>query len=138
MGPQKSVPLSRLIPLLQIPSISYISAQKVVSIDDAKILCQYGVERPEINSFKDTVRILETSEMVISIDTGVAHLAASMGIPTWVLLHFLPDWRWFIDRSDSPWYPSVTLFRQDRRNDWDGPIQQIAERLRACLKSSIG
>jgi ADP-heptose:LPS heptosyltransferase len=62
---------------------------------------------------------------VISVDTSMAHLAGALGLPTWVLLSFSPDWRWLRGRSDSPWYPSVTLYRQTRSDDWSGALERM-------------
>jgi ADP-heptose:LPS heptosyltransferase len=62
---------------------------------------------------------------VITVDTSVAHLAGALGVPTWVLLPHVPDWRWLLDREDNPWYPSLRLFRQPRRGDWAAPIRAI-------------
>jgi ADP-heptose:LPS heptosyltransferase len=68
-------------------------------------------------------------DLVISVDTSVAHLAGALAKPVWILLPFIPDWRWLLDRDDSPWYPTVRLFRQDSSRQWNGAIA----RLRAAL-----
>jgi ADP-heptose:LPS heptosyltransferase len=68
-------------------------------------------------------------DVVISIDTSAAHLAGAMGKPTWVLLPHLPDWRWLLDRSDSPWYPSMLLYRQEQIGVWDPVLQRVAQDL---------
>ena len=67
---------------------------------------------------------------MIAVDTSVAHLAGSLGKPVWVLLPFAPDWRWLLDRSDSPWYPTATLFRQPGTADWKSPLARVSARLR--------
>jgi ADP-heptose:LPS heptosyltransferase len=118
-----------LEPLFKIPDFTYVSIQKKVSVDEANLLESYGVERPSLDSFTDTVRMLERCELVISVCTSVAHLAASMGIPTWILIPYIADWRWLIHRNDSPWYPSVKLFRQNRVNSWEEPILEITQSL---------
>ena len=69
--------------------------------------------------------------LIITVDTSVAHLAAALARPTWVLLSFVPDWRWLLDREDSPWYPTMRLFRQRSRGDWDGVIRRVVEALAA-------
>jgi hypothetical protein len=67
---------------------------------------------------------------VIAVDTAVAHLAAALARRTWMLIPFAPDWRWMLDREDSPWYPTMRLFRQPARGDWLSPIQKLAAQLR--------
>jgi ADP-heptose:LPS heptosyltransferase len=68
-------------------------------------------------------------DIVISVDTSVAHLAATLNKPTWVLLPFRPDWRWLLSRDDSPWYPSVTLYRQERKGDWSSILKLVQSKL---------
>ncbi len=69
-------------------------------------------------------------DLVISVDTAVAHLAGALGKPVWILLQHSPDWRWFLDRPDSPWYPTAQLFRQAERGEWKTPILRVAEALK--------
>ena len=70
-------------------------------------------------------------DVVLSVDTSVAHLSAALGRPTWILLPYNPDWRWLHDRSDSPWYPSATLYRQPLAGDWGGALQRVQQDLAA-------
>jgi len=79
--------------------------------------------------FIDTSAIIKNLDLVISIDTSIAHLAGAMGIETWVMLPYYSDWRWFLHRNDSPWYPTMKLFRQQKSGDWKSTIEQIKERL---------
>ena len=74
----------------------------------------------ELNDFSDTAAAIGNLDLVISVDTSVAHLAGAIGKPVWTLLPFVPDWRWFLKHNDSPWYPSMRLFRQNKLNDWKG------------------
>jgi ADP-heptose:LPS heptosyltransferase len=83
----------------------------------------------EFLDFADTAALLSNLDLLITIDTAAAHLAGAMGLPTWVLLSHSPDWRWMLDRADSPWYPTMRLFRQPAPGDWDTPIMQIAAAL---------
>jgi tetratricopeptide (TPR) repeat protein len=83
----------------------------------------------ELNDFTDTAALIENLDLVVTVDTAVAHLAGAMGKPVWVLLAFVPDWRWMMDRSDSPWYPTMRLFRQERCGEWNVPIAGIAREL---------
>jgi ADP-heptose:LPS heptosyltransferase len=85
--------------------------------------------RDQLADFSDTAALIECMDLVISVDTSVAHLAGALGKPTWVLLPFVPDWRWMLEREDSPWYPSMKLYRQPSSGDWDS----VLERVRADL-----
>lgn len=84
---------------------------------------------PLLSNFSDTAYALSGMDLVITVDTALAHLAGAMGIPTWLMLSFIPDWRWMLDREDSPWYPTVRLFRQTRPGDWESALQQISTHL---------
>jgi tetratricopeptide (TPR) repeat protein len=79
--------------------------------------------RSELSEFRDTARLIQQMDLVISVDTAVAHLAASLAIPTWILLPFVPDWRWLMGRTDSPWYPAAQLFRQNQPGNWENLLQ---------------
>ena len=78
-----------------------------------------------MKDFADTAALISHLDLVITVDTAVAHLAGALGIPVWLALPLIPDWRWLLEREDSPWYPSMRLFRQSTWGDW-------AERLRDC------
>lgn len=84
---------------------------------------------PAIRSFADTASLLQDLDMVVTVDTSVAHLAGAMGIPVWVMLPFAPDWRWQLHRQDSPWYPSMRLFRQSSPGDWDEVFMRVRAEL---------
>ena len=77
----------------------------------------------------DTAAIMRNLDLVITSDTAVAHLAGALGVPEWVALPFVPDWRWLLDRRDSPWYPTMRLFRQRRAGDWVGVFEEMREAL---------
>jgi ADP-heptose:LPS heptosyltransferase len=83
----------------------------------------------ELNDFSDTARWLETLDLVITVDTSVAHLAGGLGIPVWILLPYAPDWRWGTEGETTRWYRSARLFRQPRPNDWLSVLQSVQESL---------
>src|SRR6201999_69271 len=80
---------------------------------------------PSLDDFSETAAAISQLDLVLTVDTSVAHLAGAIGRPTWVMLPFVPDWRWLLGRQDSPWYPSVRLFRQTKRGAWDSVIHSI-------------
>ena len=87
----------------------------------------------EISDFADTAAIISNLDLIISVDTSVAHLAGALGKETWILLPFSPDWRWLTKRDDSPWYPVMRLFRQASSGDWDDVFKTVT----AALKQKI-
>ena len=84
---------------------------------------------PLMDDFASTAALIEQLDLVITIDTAVAHLAGALGKPTWLLLSAAPDWRWMLGRSDSPWYPSMRLFRQAKLGDWSDPLAKLRAEL---------
>jgi hypothetical protein len=84
---------------------------------------------PDIRDFDDTAAILAVADLLISVDSSPVHLAGALGRPAWVMLPFSPEWRWLVGREDTPWYPSVRLFRQSSPGDWPGVIQSMAQEL---------
>jgi len=128
----RSLPLDSLLSLLEVDA-TFISLQKDVPASDALTLNQ----RSEIlrfgstlTDFADTAALVSNLDLVISVDTSLAHLAGALGKPVWILLPFAPDWRWLLDRDDSPWYPTARLFRQDASRLWDSVIARVHEALR--------
>ena len=105
----------------------YVSLQKEVRASDQAALEHAGLAHfgPVIGSFSDTAALCACMDVVISVDTSVAHLSGALARPTWVLLPYLPDWRWLMDRSDSPWYPSARLYRQSTPRDWSAPLAAV-------------
>ncbi|TFW23851.1 methyltransferase domain-containing protein [Duganella callida] len=110
----------------------FVVLQKEVSSSDRALLETLpGVRQfsEAIADFSDTAALCELMDLVITVDTSVAHLAGALGKPAWVLLAIHPDWRWLLERKDSPWYPGVHLYRQTRRDDWAPVLQQVREDL---------
>jgi ADP-heptose:LPS heptosyltransferase len=117
----------------------YVSLQKEVRDADRSAL-RAGHQilnfAEALRDFRDTAALCECMDVVISVDTSVAHLSAALGRRTWVLLPFHPDWRWLLERGDSPWYPTAALYRQERRADWSGALERLSADLGAILDSS--
>ena len=84
----------------------------------------------------DTAAIMKNLDLVITSDTSVPHLAGALGVPVWVALPFVPDWRWLLDRGDSPWYPTMRLFRQGRAGDWAGVFDGMLRALQEMKRSN--
>ena len=87
------------------------------------------------DAFLDTAAIMKNCDLVITADTAPAHLAGALGVPAWVALKYVPDWRWFLERADCPWYPSLRLFRQPATNDWASVFAVMKAQLTECLTS---
>ena len=114
----------------------YVSLQKEVGADDAAALRAHGQLLhfgPALSDFAMTAALVACLDRVVCVDTAVAHLAAAMGKETWVLLPFVPDWRWQLGRRDSPWYPSMRLYRQHQRGDWAAPLAELRHDLTNAL-----
>ncbi|MCZ0900647.1 TIGR03032 family protein, partial [Microcoleus sp. HI-ES] len=128
---QRSCSLSDFIRFLDVPGIAFYSLQKNLSESDRTLLHQHLVPdlTPHLNDFADTASAISQLDLVISVDTAVAHLAGALGKPVWVLLSFAPDWRWLLDREDNPWYPTARLFRQSQPESW----QELFEEVQAAL-----
>jgi tetratricopeptide (TPR) repeat protein len=131
----RSIAFGRLAPLLAQDSehdgVDFVSLQRDVRDADKAALSTSAVLRPDLESadFADTAAIIDTLDLVIAVDTAVAHLAGAMGKPLWLLLPFSPDWRWMLNRDDSPWYASARLFRQPKIADWDSVVRRLSEAL---------
>ena len=115
----------------------YVSLQKEVRPEDVHALASGTIRHfgGDLQSFADTAALCDLMDLVVTVDTSVAHLAGAMGKPTWVLLAQIPDWRWLLDRSDSPWYQSVSLYRQADRGNWSPVLAQLAADLGAMVGS---
>jgi ADP-heptose:LPS heptosyltransferase len=87
----------------------------------------------ELYDLADSAALIANLDLVITVDTSIAHLAGGMGKPVWVFIPFNPDWRWLLDREDTPWYPTMRLFRQRKVGDWDIAIGRVASALRERL-----
>jgi len=135
----RSCPFSHVLPLFNCEGVQFYSLQKEISEgDDAsdgwgdrQLLEQTPIHpfNPACEDFLDTAQIIRQLDLVITVDTAIAHLSATLGKPTWILLHLSCDWRWMLVRVDSPWYPTVRLFRQTQPGDWSTVIFQVKQAL---------
>ena len=129
----RSIGLAPFARLAAIPGVSLVSIQKGPTEGQAANppggfpLLNLS---PDIRDFADTAAIMAGLDLVVCVDTSVAHLAGALGVPVWVMVPFAPDWRWMLDREDSPWYPTMRLFRQDRPGSWDNAILRLEHAMR--------
>lgn len=134
---KRSCPPELLKQLLELPRVSFISLQ--VAPPDG-----FQLQHPdlldfsqELTDFSQTAALIANLDLVISIDTAVAHLAAALGIPTWLMLPMVPDWRWLLDRDDSPWYPTMRIFRQPDLGNWHAVIAEVTRTLAKAVTPQI-
>jgi tetratricopeptide (TPR) repeat protein len=136
----RSIPLQAFAPIAGIPGVRLISLQKSPGAEhiDAVGFCAQ-IERPmdaadkSADALLDTAALLSNLDLVVTSDSMLAHLAGALGRPTFVALRRIPDWRWLLDREDSPWYPTARLFRQQTEGDWTPVFEQIAQAIRALI-----
>ena len=129
---QRSIPFQTLLPLLETRGARFVSLQKGQAASE---LAALGSERGvldvgnELEDFSDTAAAISQLDLVICVDTAVAHLAGALGKPVWLLNRFDTCWRWLLDRADTPWYPSLRQFRQPKPGDWDTVISDVRRAL---------
>jgi hypothetical protein len=132
----RSCALTTFSPLAKFEGTTYFSLQKGETAEQAKTPPE-GMEiidfTDEIKDFGDTAGLIENLDLIISVDTAVAHLAGALGKPVWTLLTFASDWRWMLDRKDSPWYPTMKLFRQPSAGDWQSVIERVKKELEILI-----
>ncbi|HLK25630.1 MAG TPA: tetratricopeptide repeat protein [Caulobacteraceae bacterium] len=134
----RSIALGELEPLLSLDA-EWVSLQKEVREGDAETLSRLGriyALGPELGDFADTAALIDELDLVLTVDTSIAHLAGALGKPVWVLLPYGPDFRWLRQREDSPWYPSARLFRQASLGDWSPVIAKVRDELRSRFAMS--
>jgi tetratricopeptide (TPR) repeat protein len=130
--PQRSLSLQSMLPVVSSPGAQFFSLQKDLRKGDREVLqrnARIHALGPDLGTFADTAAVVSMLDLVISVDTSVAHLAGALGKPVWLLLPFVREWRWLLERDDSPWYPSARLFRQSRDGDWNGVLERVAREL---------
>lgn len=128
---ERSIPFDMWDELLATRGVTFYSLQYKPGTEDAARMQTFGVQdmAPHIKNLADTAAILAELDLLITIDSAPAHLAGALGIPVWTLITINPDWRWLLDRDDSPWYPSMRLFRQQKRGDWKGVMVNVKKAL---------
>ena len=135
----RAAPLAAFAPLAAIPGVRLISLQKGFGTGQ---LAESGVKVETLgedfdagpHAFVDTAAVMANLDLIVSIDTSVVHLAGAMGRPVFIVLKHIPEWRWMLDRPDSPWYPTMRLFRQQQRGDWNGVFAEVANAVAALSK----
>jgi tetratricopeptide (TPR) repeat protein len=131
----RSIPLATFRQLIDAaPDCRFFSLQKnppATDVASLAMIANVSNVGPDFRDFADTAAAIATLDLVITVDTSIAHLAGTMGKPVWILLPLAPDWRWLVDRRDSPWYPSARLFRQQTFGDWSAPLAEVAAELAA-------
>ena len=128
----RSMTSAQMAPLLALSHVRWISLQKTDDVSkraDTASQARLTDWTDEIADFADTAALIENLDLVISVDTSTAHLAAAMGKPVWLLNRFAGCWRWLRDRNDSPWYPTIRIFSQAQRGNWDEVLVRVAAAL---------
>jgi len=125
----KYCPVEFFASLLDLDQVALYSLQVGEDADQLNDSCIVNLS-PLINDFADTASLIAQLDLIITVDTAVAHLAGAMGKRVWVVLPYNCDWRWLLDRQDSPWYPTMRLFRQTKPGNWQGVFNQVKEQLR--------
>ena len=138
--PNRSVSLRSFAPLGAIDGTRLISLQKWDGLDQLgqmpegmKVECLGDDLDAGSDAFIDSAAVMQNLDLIVTCDTSIAHLAGALGRPVWVLLKKVPDWRWLLDRDDSPWYPTMRLFRQNERRNW----QEVGDRVALAVKSML-
>jgi len=141
----RSILVENFAPLSRLPGVRLISLQKQYGLDqlirlpaDVRIETLGDDFDSGPDAFIDTAAVMENLDLIITSDTSIAHLAGALGRPTWVALKYVPDWRWMLDRVDSPWYPTLRLFRQSERDNWKPIFSNIQRELRLLIRDGKG
>ena len=133
----RSVSLQRFAPLNEVPGVTLISLQKGHGSEQIAAMPGLLDLGREVSDFADTAAIMQNLDLVVTVDSSLAHLAGALGVEAWVALPFVLDWRWLTERADSPWYPSLRLFRQSRPGRWDNVFERITAALRERTRTAV-
>jgi tetratricopeptide (TPR) repeat protein len=140
----RSFPLAQLAPLARVPGVRLVSLQRgpgseqLLEVGERVPVTDTARDPVTAGDFLDTAALMKNLDLVISTDTAVAHLAGALGLPVWVALSTVPDWRWLLKREDSPWYPTMRLFRQRNLGDWDAVFGRMATELSKLAPAGPG
>ncbi|MFZ1987124.1 MAG: tetratricopeptide repeat protein [Desulfatitalea sp.] len=140
LDPSRNLDLALLSPLAEVKEIAIYGLQKQPAsevsrtVPDCPWMDNLG---PELRDFSDTAAVIANCDLILAIDTAAAHLAGAMAAPTWVLLPCIPDWRWFLNRDESPWYPTMRLFRQHHPGQWTLPVCRVLSELRQFVARKL-
>ena len=135
---RRSIPLAHLLPLTEAGPASFISLQKPLPERDREMMGRFpGMTdlSDALTDFGETAALLENLDLVVTVDTSMGHLAGALAKPAWIMLPRAADWRWMLDREDTPWYPTLRLFRQPAPGAWDPVVTQVTDALAAHLKA---
>jgi hypothetical protein len=135
---QRTIDIETLAPLLELEGVRWFSLQVGERAADlARLPEGFVIDlAPQLTDFAETAAAIAHLDLVITVDTAVAHVAGALARPAWVMLRSRPDWRWLLDRADSPWYPTLRLFRQSERGDWDEVVPRVREALQELVTSA--
>jgi hypothetical protein len=141
---RRSVPLKFFAPLAGIENVQLVSLQKKHGLEQLTDLpagvavIDFGAELDEHNGvFMDTAAVMRALDLIITSDTAIAHLAGALGVPVWLVLPHVPEWRWLMERDDCPWYPTMRLFRQTKPGDWATAFDQIGDALKRLVAGNL-
>jgi len=136
----RSLGFADIAPLLDLSEVRFLSLQQGPAAEVARRRSGGRIEflGDEVRDFSDTAAVLHLCDLVISADTAVCHLAGALGRPVWTLLPYAPDWRWLLERDDSPWYPAMRLYRQKNSGDWPGAIEPVKRDLEELIGARQG
>ena len=132
------MPLSSLAPLADAGPAAFVSLQKPMPARDLEAMPLFrGMTdlSNDLTDFGETAAVIENLDLIVTVDTSMGHLAGALGKPVWILIPKAADWRWLLDREDSPWYPSARLFRQQKPGAWDEPIGHLCAALHTGSKT---
>jgi tetratricopeptide (TPR) repeat protein len=139
--PERWVPLAAFAPLSRVPGVTLIGLQKTDGLEQLEALPPGMIVEtlgPSFDAgpdaFLDSAAVMMNLDLVVSIDTGLAHLAGALACPVWIVLKQIPDWRWMLDRNDSPWYPTARLFRQRQKGEWEPVMKEVAAELALLIE----